>query len=167
MFKIIAIDEDQDRLGYFWHINHTQVASDIDSFSIYIAPHLSPSFTVTAYIYDKADTISYQWLVKTPQAVDTHELPFTYQIMQNHPNPFNSSTTISFHVASPQFIEIAIYDIGGRRIRTLKSAQMLPGIYSCIWNADSDHNESVPSGIYYCVLRAGNFQKAIKMLLLR
>ncbi len=95
-------------------------------------------------------------------------LPEKFDLRQNYPNPFNPSTTIEFSVAlKPTDVRLVIYDITGRKVRTLVNEQMLPGRYSIVWDGANDHGMSVASGFYIYRMIAGPFVTARKMLLIR
>lgn len=88
--------------------------------------------------------------------------PLTYKLEQNYPNPFNPSTSIQYEVSSRQFVSLKIYDILGNEIETLVSEEKPAGTYEVTWNA-----ASLPSGVYFYKLQAGNFVETRKMLLLK
>ena len=67
-----------------------------------------------------------------------------FHLPQNYPNPFNASTTISYDLPEPGHVNLAVYDILGKRIEQLVSVRQDPGSYQLNWNA------TVPSGIYFC-----------------
>jgi len=72
------------------------------------------------------------------------DLPRMFHLPQNYPNPFNASTTISYDLPEPGHVNLAVYDILGKRIEQLVSVRQDPGSYQLNWNA------TVPSGIYFC-----------------
>jgi hypothetical protein len=77
-----------------------------------------------------------------------HGAPQEFILYPNYPNPFNPQTTISFQLNSEQFITIELYDIFGRKIKTLISDNIQPGTHKLIWNGKDDRNQSIPSGTY-------------------
>lgn len=81
------------------------------------------------------------------------ELPTITTIDANYPNPFNSSTTIVYTVANlgpiPAEIKIEIYDILGRKVRTLLNERREVGKYRVTWNGKNDSGTDLPSGIYF------------------
>jgi hypothetical protein len=82
--------------------------------------------------------------------------------MKSYPNPFNASTTIEFTLPEESEIELAIYDILGRRIANLFTGQKEAGSFSFIWDAGDK-----PSGVYLASLKSKEYSKAVKILLLR
>ena len=75
------------------------------------------------------------------------EIPVSIQLQQNYPNPFNPSTTISFSVSQSSFVEIYLYDVMGRKTKTLINRYLTAGDHKVLLNADE-----LPSGIYYYTL---------------
>ncbi len=75
------------------------------------------------------------------------DLPAQFNLYQNHPNPFNSQTTISFSLARKALARISIHNIRGEWVETLLHETKNPGYYRIIWQGQ---NHKVPSGIYYC-----------------
>ena len=86
-------------------------------------------------------------------AVSAHT-PASFTLLGNFPNPFNPSTTIALRVdaAFTDVLEIRIYDITGRLIRTLRIAVHGPGEYSVLWDGRSNNGTAVSSGTYYYVV---------------
>ena len=94
--------------------------------------------------------------------VSTRLLSFNFKLEQNNPNPFNSSTTISFSLPSKSFVSLVVYDIIGRKVATIISEELPAGNYKRHWNA-----QGLSSGIYFYRLQAGNFTETKKLVLLQ
>ena len=75
-------------------------------------------------------------------------LPNVFALYQNYPNPFNPVTTIRYDIPMHSFVQMNIYDILGRQIRTLVNRNDEPGFKSVIWDSKNRYGESVSSGIY-------------------
>jgi hypothetical protein len=89
-------------------------------------------------------------------------------LAQNVPNPFNPSTTIEFTVSSRAHVELTVYDVGGRRVRTLASEVRTPGtVHRVQWNGRGDNGEEVASGVYFYRLTTGDYTRTKKMVLLK
>ena len=89
---------------------------------------------------------------------------------QNYPNPFNPTTTINYSLKENSKVSLNIYNIKGQKVKQLVSNsafQQSAGQHSVVWNGKNDNGKSVSSGIYFYKLRAGDFQKVKKMILLR
>ncbi|MCJ7497720.1 MAG: T9SS type A sorting domain-containing protein, partial [candidate division Zixibacteria bacterium] len=101
-------------------------------------------------------------------------LPNRFELSQNHPNPFNPTTTIPFRVGSSWFMvhssthtSLIIYNILGQKVRTLVDEEKLPGSYQVIWDGRDDSGKEVTSGIYFYQLKTENYTETKKMVLLR
>ncbi|MBD3289014.1 T9SS type A sorting domain-containing protein, partial [candidate division KSB1 bacterium] len=90
------------------------------------------------------------------------EVPLSYRLEQNFPNPFNPSTQINFSVASAERVTLKIYNIRGELVAEILNKRLEPGDYSIRWNA---LNKS--SGLYFYTLEAGSFKVTKKMTLLK
>lgn len=99
--------------------------------------------------------------------VDEAPAPLANRLFQNYPNPFNPATAIDYSVAAPCRVEVAVYDAGGRRIRTLVSESKAPGAYKVFWNGRNDRGALVATGIYFYRARIGAYSDVRKMVLLR
>jgi hypothetical protein len=97
----------------------------------------------------------------------SRERPSEFDLSQNYPNPFNPTTKIEFTLSKPGFVSLDIYDVLGRRVRTLVSEELSSGYKSVIWDGKNDDGESVASGVYFYQLKVGDFSEPKKMLLLK
>lgn len=95
------------------------------------------------------------------------EKPSEFALSQNYPNPFNQSTKIEFSLAKSGFVSLNIYDILGRKVRTLVSERLSSGYKSVIWDGKNDDGNDVASGVYFYQLRVGDFSEPKKMVLLK
>jgi hypothetical protein len=96
-------------------------------------------------------------------------IPRAYDLYQNYPNPFNPSTVIRFDVPGhgKQPVRLRIYDLRGRRVRTLLQGNVTPGRRSVHWDGRDNRGEPVPSGLYIYRFDSGDFKSARRMLLVR
>ena len=84
------------------------------------------------------------------------------------PCPFVGATRIDYSIAEPCPVELNIYEVTGRLVRTLVNKKlMIPDIYRVFWAGDDDRGRRVSAGIYFARLEAGDFQATKKILLLR
>jgi len=96
-----------------------------------------------------------------------HEHPPTlakYALLQNYPNPFNQKTKIRYQLSHTTPVQLMIYDINGRRVRTLVNEEKTAGNYLCEWDASSEAG-IVSSGVYLALLSA-NGQRLVRRLVL-
>ncbi|MCF8242892.1 MAG: S8 family serine peptidase [Melioribacteraceae bacterium] len=92
------------------------------------------------------------------------EVPSGFALKQNFPNPFNPSTKIEFQIPgnTSSVVNLTVFDLLGRKVRTLINKSMLPGNYIVTFDASG-----LASGIYFYKLQAGEFREIKKMILLR
>jgi hypothetical protein len=88
--------------------------------------------------------------------------PFAYRLDQNFPNPFNPVTMIRFSLTSPSRVTLHIYDVAGRLVRTVVDESMEAGEHSLPFEA-----KGLASGVYFYRLKAAQFEKTRKMVVLR
>lgn len=86
------------------------------------------------------------------------DIPEKYSLEQNYPNPFNPSTSISYQIVETVNVHLVVYDILGRKIKTLVNEVKEPGHYKVTFEA-----ENFASGIYFYKLQAGDFTDIKKM----
>jgi hypothetical protein len=97
---------------------------------------------------------------------DTPFVPTVNAVFQNHPNPFNPMTTITFDVSTPGNVAIRIYDVSGRLVRTLTDGHRTVGRYSEVWNGRDNRGNAVHSGIYFYRMTAPGYESPTKKMLL-
>jgi hypothetical protein len=76
-------------------------------------------------------------------------------VYQNYPNPFQSETTIRFWLDKPEFINLEIFDMSGKLVRTLINEEKTTGSHSVIWNGKDDNGESLSGRVYLYKFQAG------------
>jgi hypothetical protein len=86
---------------------------------------------------------------------------------QNHPNPFNPVTTISFYLPTPQRVQLDIFDVSGALVRTLVSGHASAGSHNPVWDGKDRAGNPAGSGVYFYKLTAGKSQLTRKMILLK
>ena len=104
---------------------------------------------------------------ETTAAGETVELPKTFAVRQNFPNPFNARTEISFDLPMASDIALSIYDISGRLVASRYYPEMAPGSHTIIWDSNKIEGHELPSGIYLYKLQAGRNTGTRKMVLLK
>ena len=94
-------------------------------------------------------------------------LPETFALHQNYPNPFNPVTTLRYDLLENAMINITIYDMLGREVKTLINQTQDSGFKSVIWDATNDYGKPVSAGVYLYQIQAGEFVQTKKMVLLK
>ena len=92
----------------------------------------------------------------------TSQLPTVYGLEQNYPNPFNPTTQINYQLPENNHVTLQVYDILGNLVTTLINGEIEAGYHSVTWNASG-----IASGIYFYILRSGNFVSTKKLILLK
>lgn len=103
----------------------------------------------------------------TPVAKPKKELPTTFSLSQNHPNPFNPSTMIGYALPQDAEVNLLIYNVLGQKVKTLVNEFQTAGFKSVEWDGTDDRGNVIATGIYFFKLRAGDFSETKKMVLLK
>ena len=105
----------------------------------------------------------------TPTKVNEEQIsaPDEFELSQNYPNPFNPSTTIDYTVEKEGFADLLIYNILGQKVRTLVGEMKEAGAYSVRWDGRNEEGEKLPNGVYFYVLKTGDYTSSKKMILLK
>jgi hypothetical protein len=96
-----------------------------------------------------------------------HGVPVRTELTGNYPNPFNPETTILYSLERDGRVEIAVYDLSGRHVRTLVDEKQGRGGHRVIWNGKDANHNSVGSGIYVCRLQIEGYSEIRKMTLVK
>ena len=94
-------------------------------------------------------------------------VPKEINLHQNYPNPFNPITSLGYDLPDNGFVNITIYDLNGRVIRTLVNSYKTAGYHLIEWNATNGKNEPVSQGIYVYTIQTGGIRQSKKMVLLK
>ena len=93
--------------------------------------------------------------------------PSAYTLLSNYPNPFNPGTDIGYRIPDAGYVELAVFDILGRKVRKLVNQEKAAGSYTVRWDGRNDVGEAVAGGVYLYRITAGDFTAVRKMLLVR
>jgi len=122
------------------------------------------------------DNICYYFSNCTSVEANIAREPTSFELSQNYPNPFNPKTHIQYTlpvtgqrglVTSPIQTTLKIYNILGQEVRMLVDELKEPGYYAATWDGRDDLGSDVPSGVYFYMLRVGDFAQTKRMLLLK
>ena len=92
--------------------------------------------------------------------------PQNFMLAQNYPNPFNPSTVIRFSLPLAGHARLAIYDVLGRRLRTLVDGMQPAGAQQVTWDGRNEAGASVASGVYFYRLEANGLSQTRKLTLM-
>ena len=108
--------------------------------------YITNSFDAPVGMGEEAENLCDPTSVKSPT-----EIPEDYALEQNHPNPFNPSTTIKYNLKTSGHVTIKIYNLDGQAIETLVSSYQVTGEHEIVWQPTG-----LASGLYFCRLQAGD-----------
>jgi len=95
------------------------------------------------------------------------ELPEQFALLQNYPNPFNPTTVIRYALPRHARVKLVIYNLLGKKVRTLVDANETPGFKQITWNGANDASARVASGIYIYRLETADFRATRKLALMK
>jgi len=90
-----------------------------------------------------------------------------FGLLQNYPNPFNMATTIAYTVPSPGDVELAVYDVYGRAVRTLLRQRLGAGYHTTVWDGTDANSLPVASGVYFVRMKFKEASSIGRILLLK
>ncbi len=134
-----------------------------------------PAFSGSAWLYmtvldenENSTTDSLRVIVYPVTSIEIGKqknIPQEFSLYQNYPNPFNPSTTIEFALPKASEVTLQIFNILGEEVVTLVSDRLNAGKYKVKWNVYLQGE--MASGVYLYRLKAGDFVKTCKMLLIQ
>lgn len=176
----VSIDQGDTIMWFSVEGNHTST-SGLDGVpdGYWDSGLLSPGQSYS-FVFDTVGTFDYyctpHWtfgmagvVMVNPTGIEENELGLgrSTGIEQNYPNPFVSSTKISYTIDAHAMTEINIYDASGLKIKTLVQQRMAPGDYSVTWSGKDEGGTQVPAGVYFYEIRKDEDIIRRKMLVLR
>ena len=143
-----------ERIGYY---NDPNSVMYIDLYENYIVvANISAGFYIARFDDPSVGT-----------EVDFSAYPTEYRLAQNYPNPFNPTTTLRYDLPENSYVNVTVYNMLGREIRTLVNTTQDAGFKSVIWDATNDYGKPVSAGVYLYQIRSGEFVQTRKMVLLK
>ncbi len=95
------------------------------------------------------------------------EIPQTFSLLQNHPNPFNGETRLEFSNTEDQFLKLSIFNILGQEIKILAASKFSVGSYAYYWDGNNDQGLIQSTGIYFARLESETSSQMIKLIYLK
>jgi hypothetical protein len=108
-------------------------------------------------------------LSATPASGTTDVKPGVATVLRFHaprPNPLTAGATFAFDLPETAPVDLAIYDLSGRRVATLASGDQVAGRHSLFWNANADRGGRVPAGIYFALFTTRGLAKTARVVVL-
>ncbi len=166
-----AWDKKNDGSTYWYPLGSSQTQSltmSSNSFTIRVTVHIGTQYS------DDEKYIYRQGSGGFPKIrSDVLPVPDKYNLYQNHPNPFNPTTTIKYELPEPSSVRLVVYDLRGNELKTWENGNESPGFKQINWQATDTHGNKVPAGIYIYKLTATShetnkvFSKSMKMVLMK
>lgn len=171
-YAIDTLYDFTDTTYHFSFVRDMAFFSDMDSLLLVGQDGMLKLDRSTLQIGGRIDSVSYQsvYVWKAPGALNIKTpsvLSHGFDLYQNYPNPFNPSTHISFYLNKTGLIKLEVYDILGRKIRTLLNQKMSAGKHTLTWNGYNDNGKQVASGVYFYSLKVGSQVKVRKMIYIK
>lgn len=184
LIKLISVEVVEEDLGYGeWAIGCYTCGGDkalgsyrVDDYADYsYVPVLGDQFEFIMGIH----TYTYSDYKLEPrgdldfQAVGIDDNPneansLSYKLYQNSPNPFNPVTEISFKINKTADVNLSVYSINGRLVKTIENRNYNSGTHSVIWDGTDNNGSEVSSGLYFYRLTVnGNESETEKMMLIK
>jgi parallel beta-helix repeat protein len=138
----------------------TATGGIITASGIYTADDTPGNYTVSVSDAAGAVVANADIIIAIPNAIEEVVIPPSYVLHQNYPNPFKTSTTISYSIPQRDFVQLKVYNIFGRVVAVLVSKEQPGGNYQVVFNASG-----LTSGIYFCRLQSGNFTESKKLII--
>ncbi len=93
------------------------------------------------------------------------------ELFPNFPNPFNGITRLRFQITAisnpPATVTLTIYNTIGEEVKRIAEEKPIPGSYEIVWNGRDNQGNVLPSGVYFAILKMGNFTRVQKLILCR
>ena len=90
-----------------------------------------------------------------------------FSLKQNYPNPFNPATTIEYEIGKNSFVSLSVFDISGKKVKSLVNSFQTQGNYLTQWHGKNDFGTKVPAGLYLLRLETIDFTETKKLIFLK
>ncbi|MBN2829651.1 MAG: T9SS type A sorting domain-containing protein, partial [Candidatus Cloacimonetes bacterium] len=166
-FVYDCYDPDSE-LTYTWRVNGNIQPVPDDSSTLDFNTGSGEIFLVVVQCSDELNMLTNTWRVDIDET-GTHEIVevANNELFQNTPNPFNPTTNIKFALRENGFVNVAIYDSRGRRVKTMYSGNLMHGIHTYLWDGKDDRGQNLASGVYFYRVESKEFTKTKKALMLK
>lgn len=101
------------------------------------------------------------------EAEQTASIPESFELKQNHPNPFNPGTEIQYSLRRPGYVTLEVYNLLGQKIKTLVDEYQAAGSHDIPWDGRNEAGNTVSSGVYFYKLLVNGSSQVKRMVLLK
>jgi hypothetical protein len=125
-----------------------------------------------SYLYETvSQTMQFKLIVGSEKFIQqeiSNLIPESFELVQNFPNPFNNSTSISIKLPYESLLRLDVYDQLGKQIKTLVDARYPSGVHTVRWDATDNQAKPVASGVYfYRLMSDGKLLQTKKMIMIK
>ncbi len=151
-------------MSYYEHVstNFKRLTDEEWTTSYQISPSFRPDF-VNLYLADSTGNVrpgvAPSLVTSIGRTDNTLVIPSTITLGRNFPNPFNSSTIVTFSIPlglSNSHVELWVHNVLGQRVKQLLNQTMPSGKYAAHWDGTVENGDVAASGVYFYTLRVGN-----------
>ncbi|HID11557.1 MAG TPA: T9SS type A sorting domain-containing protein [Candidatus Latescibacteria bacterium] len=131
---------------------------------------LEDTLVLAVTVEAEVEGAAYQYSAEIATYVARQEgLPGGFYLYPNFPNPFNAYTAFRFELGKSASVDLTVYDLKGRRVRTLLRGELPAGGHMAVWDGRDERGDEVGSGLYLCRLQTADrtFQQVRAMVLVR
>ena len=145
---------------YQWYMDNSPIAGAND---VTFTPNESGYYFVEVFFVNGCPTTSESYTFEFLTTSKSKLIPDQFFLHQNYPNPFNPMTSISYDLEQDVFVNLSIFDMNGKIIKTLVNEFQNAGNHSLTWDGVNFVGEVLSAGLYLCVLQVGNTKQTKKM----
>ena len=168
--------------NHFWFYGMDSNTCNSVQFTVLADSSISSDTMITFIAYPKAlncynqpeyciesDSVVFEILISLDYVSlqSNNTTPIEFALQQNYPNPFNPVTKLRYTIPKKSHVEIIIYDMLGRQVKTLINQTQDAGYRSVTWDATNDYGKPVSGGIYLYQVNVGSNISTKKMVLLK
>ena len=106
-------------------------------------------------------------ILESASISDVGQIPTSFAMHQNFPNPFNPTTIVRYDLPEDGLVNIIVYDMMGRIVRTLVNDYQSSVYKTVQWDATNDFGNPVSAGVYLYQIHADSYTQTMKMILLK
>lgn len=152
-----------------WSFDWTAPSDDVGMVTFYVAGNAANGNGNTLGDFIYTESVSFEADLQSSVNIfaATDGLPHGFALDQNYPNPFNPRTTISFRLAKGDDVRLDVYDLLGRKVRTIVDDRLAAGSYLSEWDGRDGNGGEVASGVYLYRLTTSAFVESKQMVLVK
>ncbi|MEW5701765.1 MAG: T9SS type A sorting domain-containing protein [Candidatus Zixiibacteriota bacterium] len=145
--------------GLFHYAPGYDEAGFVDFVFIATDGFLADTLVVTIEVFDVAAAVR--------SVSDGNNVPTTYALDQNYPNPFNAGTVVRFALPHDSKVRLEVFNVLGRKVRTLLNEFRPLGVYAVDWDGTDDRGKPLSTGVYFYRIQTEDYTNTRSMLILK